>query len=37
MGRKEKDRDKIVLQVGLMDTSDRLMEEYLDRYEGVKS
>ena len=34
---KEKEKDKFSLQVDLMNVSDRLMEEYLDRYEGVKS
>ena len=33
---KEKEKDKPSLQVDLMNVSDRLMEEYLDRYEGVK-
>ena len=35
--RKEKDRNEFSLQVNLMSTSDKSMEEYLDRYEGVKS
>ena len=34
---KEKEKDKLSLQVDLPNASDRLMEEYLDRYEGVKS
>ena len=36
IGRKEKDKDKLTLQVGLTNASHKLMEEYLDRYEGVK-
>ena len=32
-----KKKDKSSLQVGLLNASDRLMEEYLDRYEGVMS
>ena len=35
--RKEKGKDEFSLQVDFVNTSDRLMEEYLDRYEGVKS
>ena len=31
-----KDKDKFSLQVDLTYASDRLMEEYLDRYKGVK-
>ena len=34
---KEKEKDKFSLQVGLINASDRLMEEYLDRHEGVMS
>ena len=37
IGRKEKDKDKFSLQVDLANASDRLTEEYLGRYEGVKS
>ena len=37
IGRKEKYIDKFLLQVDLVISSDRLTEEYLDRYEGVKS
>ena len=37
IGRKEKDKDEFLLQVDFANTPDRLMEEYLDRYEGVKS
>ena len=29
--------DESLLEVHLVDNSDRLKEEYLDRYEGVKS
>ena len=32
---KEKEKDKFSLQVGLINASDRLTEEYLDRYVGV--
>ena len=28
---------KLTLEVNLVDTSDRLREKYLDRYEGMKS
>ena len=34
---KQKQKDKFSLQVGLINASDRLTEEYLDRYEGVMS
>ena len=34
---KEKEKDKFSLQVGLIIASDRLPEEYLERYEGVMS
>ena len=37
VGRKEGEKDRFTSEVSLMDTSDRLTEEYLDRYEGVKS
>ena len=37
VGRKEKDKNKFSIQVDLVSTSDRSTEEYLDRYEGVKS
>ena len=37
IGRKGREKDKFTSEVSLMDTSDRLTEEYLDRYEGVKS
>ena len=36
-GRREGEKDRFMSQVSLRDTSDRLTEEYLDRYEGVKS
>ena len=36
-GRREGEKDRFTSQVILMDISDRLTEEYLDRYEGVKS
>ena len=35
--RKEGEKDRFTSEVSLVDTSDRLTEEYLDRYEGVKS
>ena len=35
--RKEGEKYRFTLEVSLMDTSDRLTEEYLDRYIGVKS
>ena len=34
--RKEGEKDRFRLEVSLVDTSDRLTEEYLDRCEGVK-
>ena len=34
---KEEEKDKFTLWVSLIDTSDRLTVEYLDRYEGVRS
>ena len=37
VGRKEREKDSFTVEVGLMDTSDQLTEEYLHRYEGVKS
>ena len=37
VGRKEEEKNRFTSEVSLMDTSDRLREEYLDRYEGVKS
>ena len=37
VGRGEEDKDRFSSQISLIDTSDRLTEEYLDRYEGVKS
>ena len=36
-GTKNRNIDESLLRVNLACTSDRLMEEYLDRYEGVKS
>ena len=36
-GRKEGEKDRFTPQVSLMDTSERLTEEYLDRYKGVQS
>ena len=37
IGRKQREKDRPTLEVSLVDTSGRLPEEYLDRYEGVKS
>ena len=37
VGRKEGEKDRFTSEVSLVDTSDRLTEEYFDRYEGVKS
>ena len=37
VGRKEGKKDRLTPQVSLMVTSDRLREEYLDRYEEVRS
>ena len=37
VGRNEREKDRFTSQVGLVDTSDRLTEEYLDRYEAVRS
>ena len=34
--REEKNRNEFSLQIDLMSTSDKSMEEYLDRYEGIK-
>ena len=36
VGRKRGEKDRFVTEVSLVDTSDRLTEEYLDRYEGFK-
>ena len=36
VGRREEDKDRFSSKVSLMDNSDRLTEEYLDGYEGVK-
>ena len=37
IGRKEGEKDRFTSWVSLIDTSDRLTEEYLHRYEGVRS
>ena len=37
VGRKEGEKNRFTSQVSLVDTSDRLTEEYLDRYKGVRS
>ena len=34
---KNREKDKFTLEVNLIDTPDRLREEYLDRYDGVQS
>ena len=31
------DKERTISEIDFRDTSDRLKEEYLDRYEGVKS
>ena len=36
IGRKQREKDRPTSEVSLIDTSDRLTEEHLDRYEGVK-
>ena len=36
VGGREEDKDRYLSHISLADTSDRFMEEYLDRYEGVK-
>ena len=33
---KQKEEERPISEIDLRDTSDRLKEEYLDRYEGVK-
>ena len=37
VGRKGGEKDRFTSEVSFVDTSDRLTEEYLDNYEGVKS
>ena len=37
IGRKQGEKDRPTSEVSLIDTSDRLTEEYFDRYKGVKS
>ena len=37
VGRKRGEKERLTSEVSLVDTSDRLMEEHLDRYEWVKS
>ena len=37
IGRRQREKDRSVLEVFLVDTSDRLIEGYLDRYKGMKS
>ena len=37
VGRKRGEKDRFTSVVSLVDISDRLTEEYLDRYEGLKS
>ena len=36
-GRKQGEKDRPTSEVSLVDTSDKLTEDYLDRYKGVKS
>ena len=36
-GREKKDRDESSLQIYLMSTSDKSIEKYLDRYQGINS
>ena len=35
--RRQGERDRFTSEISLVDTSDRLTKEYLDRYEGIKS
>ena len=35
-GRKKKDKNELSLQIDLMSTLHKSIEEYLDRYEGIK-
>ena len=37
VGRKRGEKDSLTSELSLVDNSDRLMEKYLDRYEGLKS
>ena len=37
IGRRQGEKDRSISEVSLLDTSDRLTDEYLDRYKGVKS
>ena len=37
IGRRQGERYRFTSEIRLVDTSDRLTEEYLDRYKGVKS
>ena len=37
IGRRQGEKDRSTSEVSLIDMSDRLTEEYLDRYKGVKS
>ena len=37
VGRKRGEKDRFTLEVSLIETSDRLTEQYLGRYKGVKS
>ena len=37
VGRKQGEKDRFTSEVSLIDTSETVKEEYLDRYEGVKS
>ena len=37
VGRRKGEKDRFTSEVSLIDMSDRLTEEYLERYEGMKS
>ena len=37
IGRKQEENDRPTSEISLIDMSDRLTEEYLDTYKGVKS
>ena len=37
IGRKQREKDRPTSELSLVDKSDKLTEEYLDRYKGVKS
>ena len=37
IGRRQREKDKLVPEINLINMPDKLIEEYIDRYEGVKS